>query len=52
LLSENVIIQIHKPYVIILFCAGIICGVAQQDAQANVWVKEGNLERNVFPGLD
>jgi hypothetical protein len=49
LLSENVKIQIRKPYVIVLFCADIIRGVAQQDAQENVWVKEGNVERDQFP---
>jgi hypothetical protein len=52
LLSENVKIQIRKPYVIILFCADIIRAVAQKDAQEKVWVKEGNVERDqLFPCL-
>lgn len=44
LLSENVKIQIRKPYVITLFCADIIRCVAQQDTHENVWVKEANVE--------
>jgi hypothetical protein len=29
-----------------LFCADTIRGVAQRDAQENVWVKERNVERD------
>lgn len=41
LLSENVKIPIRKSYISTSFCTDVIRGVARQDVEENVRVKEG-----------